>query len=122
MDDDFGVPAALAVIHDAVRDGNSAIAAGADSDVRDELGSVRRMLGLLGIDPLDEPWASRAQSDASLREVVDKLVAAQLELREQARTAKDFARSDAIRDGLAASGVIIEDTPDGARWTLKDNS
>lgn len=47
--------------------------------------------------------------------VVDRLI----ELRAQARAAKDFARSDAIRDLLDAAGVLLEDTPAGARWSRK---
>ena len=56
--------------------------------------------------------------DEQLRGVVDNLVQLQLEQRKAARDAKDFARADEIRDGLAKSGIIIEDTADGARWSL----
>ena len=76
------------------------------------------MLGILGIDPLAEPWASSDGSDEQLRDVVDNLVQLQLQQRKAAREAKDFARADEIRDGLAKSGIIIEDTADGARWSL----
>ena len=38
--------------------------------------------------------------------------------RQAARTASDFATSDAIRDEIAARGVVVEDTPLGARWSL----
>ena len=47
------------------------------------------------------------------------LVEAQLEARAHARAAKDWAASDAIRDTLAAAGVVVEDGPDGASWSLK---
>jgi cysteinyl-tRNA synthetase len=43
-----------------------------------------------------------------------------LEQRTAARARKDFAAADAIRDQLAEAGVIVEDTPSGPRWTLKD--
>jgi cysteinyl-tRNA synthetase len=43
-----------------------------------------------------------------------------LEQRAAARERKDYAAADAIRDGLGASGIEVEDTPDGPRWTLKD--
>jgi cysteinyl-tRNA synthetase len=39
--------------------------------------------------------------------------------RAAARDRKDFAASDAIRDGLAELGISIEDTPQGQRWTIK---
>ncbi len=47
------------------------------------------------------------------------LVEAQLAARAQARGSKDWAASDAIRDTLAAAGVVVEDGPDGANWSLK---
>ncbi|MDN6516363.1 MAG: cysteine--tRNA ligase, partial [Lacticaseibacillus paracasei] len=43
---------------------------------------------------------------------IDALVKA----RDAARAAKDFAKSDQIRDQLAAQGIILEDTPQGTRW------
>ena len=39
--------------------------------------------------------------------------------RKAARTRRDFAAADAIRDGLVARGVILEDTPTGTRWNRK---
>ena len=58
MDDDLGVPAALAAVHAAVRDGNTALQQGQLDDVRDSLAQVRAMLSVLGLDPLSEPWTS----------------------------------------------------------------
>ena len=66
-------------------------------------------------------WASTSADTDRLRDVVDNLVMQQLEQREQARAAKDFARADQIRDDLTASGVVIEDTPEGARWSLSES-
>jgi cysteinyl-tRNA synthetase len=82
------------------------------------LASVRAMLGVLGLDPLAEPWASRGADDG-LREVVGALVQAALADRQAARDRRDYAAADAIRDHLEAAGVIIEDTPEGPRWELK---
>ena len=122
MDDDIGVPAALGALHDVVREGNRALASGDDKNVRGTLGSVRRMLQILGLDPQSEPWVSRSADDHQLREVVDRLVAAQLQRREQARADKDFATADAVRDSLAAAGIEIEDTPAGPRWSLGEEA
>ena len=120
MDDDLGVPQALAVLHDTVREGNSALAAGDRETAGRALTDVRAMLDVLGLDPLAEPWAlvdgGAGGSDA--HGVVDALVALALEQRAAARARKDFAAADAIRDQLAAAGVVIEDTPSGPRWTL----
>jgi cysteinyl-tRNA synthetase len=60
MDDDLGTPAAVAAIHDTVREGNTALAAGDDAAVAGALGSVRAMLGALGLDPLDPRWPPAA--------------------------------------------------------------
>ncbi len=58
MDDDLGVPQALAIVHDSVRDGNAAIAAGDAAGTAKHLAQVRAMLSVLGLDPLAAPWAS----------------------------------------------------------------
>ena len=119
LDDDLGVPQAVAVLHQAVRSGNTALAAGDKESAQARLGEVRAMLGVLGMDPLAEPWAATESGRATdLRRVVDSLVAVALEQREAARARKDFAASDEIRSRLAAIGVTIEDTPAGPRWTL----
>jgi cysteinyl-tRNA synthetase len=116
MDDDLGTPAAVAVIHEAVRQGNVALTEGDDAAVAAALGSVRAMLGVLGLDPLDPRWSAGA--DGRLEQVTEGLVALALEQRQAARVRKDYATADAIRDQLAALGVQVEDTPQGPRWEL----
>ncbi|MGK5110648.1 cysteine--tRNA ligase [Geodermatophilus sp. CPCC 205506] len=116
LDDDLGTPAAVAVVHEAVRQGNSARAAGDDDGAAAALGSVRAMLGVLGLDPLDPRWA--AGTDDRLSAVTGGLVALALEQRQAARARKDFAAADTIRDRLGALGVQVEDTPNGPRWEL----
>ncbi|MBA3798857.1 MAG: cysteine--tRNA ligase [Geodermatophilaceae bacterium] len=118
MDDDLGTPTAVACIHEIVRNGNAALATGDDVQVRGALGSVRAMLAILGLDPLAGPWADRG-ADAASSEVVDALVGALLEQRAAARTRKDFAASDAIRDQLSDAGIAVEDTAAGSRWVLR---
>jgi cysteinyl-tRNA synthetase len=76
------------------------------------------MLGVLGLDPLAEPWAARAAGD-DLRPVIDALVSVALDQRQAARKRKDYGAADAIRDGLQDAGVLVEDTPRGPRWELK---
>ncbi len=116
LDDDLGVPLALAVVHEAVTDGNSALAAEDTAGAAKHAAEVRAMLWVLGLDPLAEPWAGGADSD--LRGVVDALVSVTLRQRQAARDRKDYAAADAIRDELTAAGVVIEDTPQGPRWEL----
>jgi cysteinyl-tRNA synthetase len=117
MDDDLGTPAAVAAIHETVRAGNTALAAGDDQAVAGALGSVRAMLDVLGLDPLDPQWATTAADDR-LAVVTDELVRLALDQRQAARERKDYATADAIRDQLAALGVQVEDTADGPRWEL----
>jgi cysteinyl-tRNA synthetase len=114
MDDDLGVPAALGVLHETVRAGNTALADGAKETVREALGQVLAMTRVLGIDPT--AWTDEAASD--LTPVVDSLVQVALAQREAARERKDYAAADAVRDQLSAAGIAVEDTPDGPRWSL----
>ena len=118
MDDDLGVPAALAVLQGAIREGNKLLEAADHDALRENLASVRAMLDVLGLDPLAEPWVSRASAAGGLSEVVDGLVRALLDQRAAARERRDYAAADAIRDQLNVLGVIVEDTPAGPRWTV----
>jgi len=119
MDDDLNVPAALAAVHEHLRAGNGALASRDDAAARAELVALRGMLDVLGLDPADPRWAAGAD-DTRARSALDSLVAAELDARTAARAAKDWATSDAIRDRLAAAGVVVQDSADGARWTLTD--
>jgi cysteinyl-tRNA synthetase len=123
MDDDLGVPAALAVLQEHIHEGNRLLATDDEAQLRQVLGEVRAMLGVLGLDPLSEPWVSRTgRVDDRARTAVDVLVRTELDRREQARAAKDFTTADAIRDRLKAAGILVEDTPAGPRWTLAEDT
>ena len=117
MDDDLGVPQALAIVHDSIRDGNAALSAGDVAGTAKYLAETRAMLSVLGLDPLAAPWAQASGGD--LRPVVDALVSVALGQRQAARARKDFGAADAIRDQLQAAGVQVEDTPRGPRWELR---
>lgn len=119
MDDDFAVPQALAVLHETVRAGNSALAAGDVAAAMEAASATRGMLDVLGLDPWSEPWTSSNRSDDSAS-VIDALVQVAIQQRQEARARKDFAAADSIRDGLAEIGVVLEDTPTGARWSMKE--
>jgi cysteinyl-tRNA synthetase len=118
MDDDLGVPQALAIVHTTVRQGNSALTADDKETAVARLAEVRAMLGVLGLDPLDPQWADTGHGD-DLHGVVDSLVQMVLEQRQSARSRKDYATADAIRDQLVQAGLEIEDTPAGPRWVLR---
>ena len=106
MDDDFNTAAALAAIHDMVREINILIADGKlrsdDRDaVLDALGKFDSVFGILG----------KEESD-----ILDDTIEALIAERQQARRNRNFPRSDEIRDELAEKGIVLEDTPQGVRW------
>ena len=128
MNNDINVSGATAAIFSAIRDGNAVLSQvqGALNDatraqVRATLVAVRAMLDTLGLDPLADPWAVAAVDGENSKagKALDALISAQLEARQQARAAKDFATADAIRDSLTAAGILIEDAPTGSTWSLK---
>jgi cysteinyl-tRNA synthetase len=118
MDEDFGVPQALAVVHATVKQGNAALSVEDKDTAGTRLAELRAMLGILGLDPLDAHWATGSDLGEELRGVVDSLVRLVLDQRQAARARKDYATADAIRDELQRAGLAVEDTPSGPRWEL----
>ncbi len=115
MNDDLNIPAALAVVFELVRSGNSALDSGDSATAASQAAEVVAMLDVLGVNPLDAAWATdSSQGDAAL----DLLMAELLEARAAARANKDFATADLLRERLAAAGITIEDTPNGAHWSF----
>lgn len=107
MDDDFGTPQAVSVMFDLIREGNRILDEGGDASAI--AGAVEEIVGVLGLDDASGP-------EEATSTISDSEIEALLGEREAARTARDFATADSIRDRLAAEGVIIEDGPDGTRW------
>ena len=119
MDDDLGVSGALAVIHDTVRAGNTALVDDDPEVAADLARTVVAMTSVLGVNPLDPVWGhSAGGANAEVTAALDALVADRLKARSAARSARDFGAADAIRDELAAAGVVVEDTAGGARWSV----
>ena len=118
MDDDLGVSGALAVIHEAVRTGNTALDDGDHEDAAAVARVVIAMTDVLGVNPLDPAWSAGDSSAADALASLDSLVKERLTARAHARAARDYDTADAIRDELAAAGIALEDTAAGARWSL----
>ncbi len=118
MDDDLGVPQALAVVHETVRRGNAALDSGDADAAHVAAWQVRQMTGILGLDPL----ASVAAGDAAAATTaaLDLLVQTMITQRADARDRKDWADADRIRDAIAAAGITLEDGPEGTHWSLNN--
>jgi cysteinyl-tRNA synthetase len=116
MDDDLGVPQALAALHETVRSGNTALDSGDEVAAAEAAARVATMLEVLGLSGSTVPDASAGESTESA--ALAGLVEARIAERAEARASKDWARSDAIRDELAAVGVVVKDGANGATWTL----
>lgn len=124
MLDDFAVPQALAALFEEVRAGNIGLNP-PDGNGPDEDEVLRRaervvaMLNALGLNPRDERWSQGGGSaDAREGAVLGSLMDALISQRAEARANKDFAASDAIRDSLQAAGIVLEDGPNGTRWSI----
>ena len=120
MNDDLAVPTALAGISESLRLGNSAITSGDKAVIATTASEIRGALEILGCDPFDPAFAISGGAD--LTDALDGVIQLALAQRTAARDRKDFAASDQIRDGLAALGVIIEDTAQGPRWSISQIS
>ncbi|MFN2239690.1 MAG: cysteine--tRNA ligase, partial [Thermoanaerobaculia bacterium] len=108
MDDDLNTAGALGALFSMVREANIA----ADEDA---LGSEDARLLLAAIEDVDGVLDIRPAAEQNLDEEIESLI----EARNAARKARDFARSDQLRDELLAKGIILEDTPAGTRWRRK---
>ncbi len=99
--DDVNTAGAIAALHALAASGDAA-----------GLKASAALLGLLG----DEQgaWAVSEGPDAAVSALIEELLQARL----NARKAKDFARADALRDGFAAAGVVVKDTPQGVEWEI----
>lgn len=117
MNDDLNIPAALAVLHESVREGNSCLDEDRLADAARAYVEVLAMLNVLNINPQASFWRRSAFSKDAMT-ALDGLVRSLILERNQARDNKDFETSDRIRDQLKAVGVVLEDSADSTHWSL----
>lgn len=117
MDDDLNIPAALAVLHESVREGNSSL----DEELLQEAAHAYRdvlaMVDVLNLNPMADFWKQAGSAEDAF-DALDGLVRSMIEQRNLARQNKDFETSDRIRDQLKAVGVVLEDSADSTHWSL----
>ena len=124
MDDDFNTAIAIATLFDFVRvvnkfidqhglEANKPAAEIATLDAM--LLVLRELTGVLGLFT-KPPQAKAGGADEGL---VAQLMELVIEIRANARKAKDFATADLVRDKLTAAGIVLEDRPDGTGWSKK---
>lgn len=109
MDDDLNTADALGAVYMLVKDINIAVAAGAKkASLSAMLAALEELCGVLGL-----------LYDRKQEQSLDSEVEALIKQRTAARKAKDFATADAIRNKLSEMGIVLEDTPQGVKWSRK---
>ena len=117
MDDDFNTPQAIAALHDFAREVNRLLDSGQPIS-RGTLAAVDGMfreLGgqVLGIIPENlEPFEGSGEVLSGLMEII-------LAMRQEYRLAREWERSDALRDRLEKLGIVVEDRSEGTTWRLE---
>ena len=102
MDDDLNIAGALAHVFEFIREANKLKLTRADGIAA--AGFIRKIDTMLGVLPTHKA------------ELLDADIESLIEQRQAARKAKDFKKSDEIRDLLKSRGILLEDTPQGMRW------
>ena len=113
LDDDLNTPQALAELARIAAEARKASDGATRAQLKAELLGAGLALGLLQQDPAQ--WLGSGGDDSD----DDARIQALVDERGAAKQARDFARADALREQLAAEGVVLEDTPQGVRWVRK---
>lgn len=110
MDDDLNTADAIAAVFDIVKEVNTNINATTNPSkeiIEYSNSLIKELGGVLGI-----AQKSRQKSiDSEIQELIDR--------RQQARKEKDWKTADEIRDKLKEMGIVLEDTPQGVKWSIK---
>ncbi|HQY87577.1 MAG TPA: cysteine--tRNA ligase [Tepidisphaeraceae bacterium] len=123
MDDDFNTAGAIAVMHEIIGATNAYIDQTKIERERNEsaiqavgvaVSTLEKLAGILGLTLAPSPAEHRStDSDGSLTDDLMKLL---IEVRNRARTTKQFEIGDAVRNGLKKLGITLEDNQNGTSW------
>lgn len=121
MDDDFNTPAAISVLFDLARTGNRMLDEGEDvSELAAAFDAITEVMGLVvegqSLDDISDGIAALADSLNLGADSPEATIEAIIALRASARTNKQWAVADQIRDGFGELGIVVEDSADGVRW------
>jgi cysteinyl-tRNA synthetase len=105
LDDDLNLPQGIGLVFELIREANAALD-------EDRVG-VRAQAALVALmEEVDAHVDVIGADEPGLADEVERLIAE----REAARTARDFARADKLRDELRERGIALEDSKEGVRW------
>ncbi|APE32144.1 cysteine--tRNA ligase [Halomonas aestuarii] len=116
MDDDFNTPEALSVLFDLARELNRARKEAPDQAPA-LAAELKRLGGVLGL--LQQEPAAFLKGGAEALPIGEAEIEGKIVERAEAKKARDFARADAIRDELAALGIILKDAREGTTWVFE---
>jgi cysteinyl-tRNA synthetase len=113
MNDDFNTPIVISYLFEAATIINRLIEGQEKIDEK----------GLEALNKLFDNWlfeilGIKDELSSNMMPTIEGLVKMIIELRQDARANKDWAKSDELRDKLASLGVKIKDSKDGVSWTL----
>ena len=111
MDDDLNTPEAMAVLHQLAGDLNKEKDSARAATLANTLSALGQRLGIM-TQKAEAALKGRSEQGGLSDDAIDQLIAE----RQSARTNKDFARSDEIRDELAANGIVLEDAGGSTSW------
>lgn len=116
LNDDLNSPILIAHLFEGVKAINSALA-GKESFTQEDLEIFRHLMHLFALDILG--LTPETTSDSGESEILNGVMDLLLNIRQQAKKAKDFDTADRIRDGLNNLGIEVRDGKNGADWEVK---